>query len=400
MEAIKVILKKGRERSLVRRHPWVFSGAIQRFQNLPEGQREPEEGVVVTVADFKGKGLGQGFYQPGSVAVKIFVFGAEPPESNWWEEKIRLAWKKRQSLLLDDSETTNVFRVIHAEGDGLPGLVVDYYYGTAVILTYSVGMHHLRNEIAKALVDVAGGKIRAVYDKSAEVLPERFSPRPENDFLIGETEGKSEVLENGYRIWVDFIKGQKTGFFVDQRDNRNWLAQYARDKKVLNTFCYSGGFSVYALGAGAQRVVSVDSSPAAVKLAEDNVQLNEFEDRHEAIVSDTLTYLKSLEEKFDLIVLDPPAYAKSVSARHRAIQAYKRLNALAMKKLVPGGILFTFSCSGVVDRKLFYDTIVAAAIESGRKPVVLHHLSQPPDHPVNIFHPEGEYLKGLILMVD
>jgi 23S rRNA (cytosine1962-C5)-methyltransferase len=389
----KIILKPGKESPLKRFHSWVFSGAIKKIHG------EIEEGDIVEVYSSADEFLGMGHYQNGSITVRIFSFVKTIPDSNFWINKIKAAYKIRQTEGLVDSTTTNAYRLVHAEGDGLPGLVIDFYNGTAVIQTHSHGMHKVKEEIVIALKEVYGNRLKAVYDKSSETLPKELEVK--NQYLTGNSETK-QILENGNNFLVDWETGQKTGFFIDQRDNRNLLSHYSKGKKVLNTFCYTGGFSVYALKAGATEVHSVDSSSKAIALTEENVRLNfKNESRHKSFEADVLKHMKEVgKDYYDVIILDPPAFAKHQAAKHNAVQAYKRINAEAMERIKPGGILFTFSCSQVVDKALFNNTITAAAIMVGRKIKILHYLSQPADHPVNIFHTESEYLKGLVLFVE
>ena len=409
-----VTLKPGKDQSLRRRHPWVFSGAIARLQG------EVVEGVAVTVLAAGGEVLGVGHYAPGSIAVRMLDFGPEAtlPDADFWESRLRNAYQLRQSLgltgqILTDSHPeqspilssthspiTNVYRLTHAEGDGLPGLIIDVYGDTAVVQAHSAGMYHARPHIAAALQAVVPG-LRAIYDKSAETVPAKAAPAAQNGYLLGADTGQEHVVtENGHPFVVDWETGQKTGFFIDQRDNRALLARYAAGRRVLNTFCYTGGFSVYALAAGAALVHSVDSSKRAIELTERNALLAPHADRHEAYAQDVFTFLKDRHNQYDLIVLDPPAFAKHLSARHNALMGYKRLNAAGIRQIAPGGLLFTFSCSQVVSRELFEGAVMAAAIEAGRPARILHRLTQPADHPVSLFHPEGEYLKGLVLAVE
>lgn len=388
----RLILKRKRIEAINRRHPWVFSGAIH---GKPDG--EPEHGEIVYLEDGKDNVLATGHYADGSIALRIFEFGKAEPDLAFWTEKIKAAYEHRKAIGIIDDMTTNCYRLVHGEGDGLPGLVIDVYGETAVVQCHSLGMYKVREHLTKALVSEA--KVKAVYDKSAESLPGNFGYIAQNDYLAGEL-GEQVVLENNCRFFVDWEIGQKTGFFLDQRDNRQLLSRYAPDKKVLNAFSYSGGFSVYALNAGAREVHSVDISKKAIDWTDRNVALNTNADRHEGLAADVMQYLKDNIKTYEVMVVDPPAFAKNLRKKHNAVQGYKRLNALALRQVAKGGIIFTFSCSQVVDRKLFYDTITAAGIEAGRNVRVLHHLSQPADHPVNLFHPEGSYLKGLVLRVD
>jgi 23S rRNA (cytosine1962-C5)-methyltransferase len=386
-----IILQNGREKSLERRHPWIFSGAVKKMQG------QPVDGDLVRVLDSKGKFLAIGHFFDGSIAVKLLSFEDQPIDHTFWMERILKAWQLRETIGLTKGNHTNAFRLIHGEGDELPGLIADFYNGVLVLQAHSVGMHRSLKDIAAAAAEVSEGSIHSIYDKSAECLPASYAATQDNQWLLGDTK---EILihESGVQYHVDVVKGQKTGFFLDQRDNRSLLASYARDKSVLNTFCYSGGFSLAAALSGASRVDSVDVSGAAIELTERNVLLNKVSnDLHHAFKQDVMPFLRDCNQQYDIVVLDPPAFAKSVSKRHNAVQGYKRLNILGMQQVKPGGLLFTFSCSQVVDAPLFLNTVTAAAIECGRPAKVLHRLSQPADHPVNIFHPEGSYLKGLVL---
>lgn len=394
----KLYLQPGRDEAVRRFHPWVFSRAISRYEG------DLNDGDVVEVYDNKQRYLATGHYHDGSIAVRLFSFGTTAggpviPDVLYWTQKLTHIRTIRQAII--NRSSTNCYRLIHGEGDGCTGLIVDMYNGVAVLQAHSIGMHRERNVITEALKNVFGEELTAVYDKSAETLPDEYGATVTNGYLFGRTPVPHPVLENDNTFLVDWITGQKTGFFLDQRDNRALLAQYAHGKKVLNAFCYSGGFSVYALKAGATQVHSVDVSQKAIDLTNRNISANFGEHSpHEAYAEDVLHFLKKHDQQYDVVVLDPPAYAKSLSARHRAVQGYKRLNAEGFRRVAKGGILFTFSCSQVVDRELFYNTIVAAAIEAGRQVRVLHHLSQPADHPVSLFHPEGGYLKGLVLWVE
>lgn len=387
----KVYLKPKKDQFLYRRHPWIFSGAI--------GKKEGEfsDGAEVEVLSNRGKFLAKGHYHDGSIAVRILSFEQVAFDLDFWRNRLTNARAFRERAGFFPFDETNCLRLVHGEGDLLPGLVIDVYGDTAIIQCHSIGMHLEREKIAQALVDVFP-EIKAVYDKSVETLPKLYASDFENGYLIGES-APQVVLENGNSFFVDWEKGQKTGFFLDQRDNRALLAKYAKGKKILNAFCYSGGFSIYALKAGATHVHSVDASAKAIGWTEKNVELNASSGEHVSTVGDVQKFLKECEN-YDIMVVDPPAFAKKINKRHNAVQAYKRLNAKALQKINPGGMLFTFSCSQVVDRELFYNTIVAAAIEAGRNVRVMHHLTQPPDHPVNLFHPEGAYLKGLVVAVD
>ena len=391
-----VVLQKGKERSLLRRHPWVFSGAILRFE-----PSEPEEGELVTVNMVNGNTIGVGYYQHSSIAVKMLLFGAAQLPTNFWQTSIFQAFNARKNLGLTESDVTNCYRLVHGEGDNLPGLIIDVYNNHAVIQCHSWGMYLHKEEIQNALITTFGDRLKSIYDKSAETLPQYSGLKAENGCLWGEDVDSTIVLESQNKFEINWKTGQKTGFFIDQRENRKLLADISKGKSVLNTFCYSGGFSVAAINAGAEYVHSVDSSSKAIDLTKTNLQLNNAsETANTCFAQDTLHFLKSSSENYDIVILDPPAYAKNQRVKHNAVQGYKRLNFEGIKKVKPGGLLFTFSCSQAIDRQLFYDTVVAACIESGRSGKVLYHLSQPADHPVNIFHPEGAYLKGLVLQID
>ncbi len=386
----EVILRKGKETAVKRRHPWIFSGAIAR--ESPALQ----DGDMVRVSGAGGEFLAVGHYHNGSIKIRILSYEPVAVDGAFWEKKLADAWALREQLGLLN---TDAFRLVHGEGDQLSGLVIDIYAGVAVLQAHSIGMHRCIGDIAGALRSLLGDRLAAAYDKSRETLPADYAAGISNGFLFGSAPLPRICTEYGRKFEVDFEKGQKTGFFLDQRENRQLLAHYAPGKRVLNTFSYSGGFSVFALSAGASEVLSVDISEKAMALCERNVELNEGRSRHKGLVEDVMKWLKSPGGQYDIVVLDPPAFAKSLQARHRALQGYKRLNAEGLKRVTPGGLLFTFSCSQVVDKMLFYNTVVAAAMEAGREVQVLHHLTQGPDHPVNIFHPEGHYLKGLVLRV-
>lgn len=400
----KIFLKKGKDEAVRRFHPWIFSGAIAKM--LVDGKEaQMPDGDLVEVLDYKNQSLAVGYYNDGSIAVRILSFNpSEQIDAAFWQKRLQNAFDYRTRLDLTDSLMTNAYRLVHAEGDGLPGLIIDIYDKTAVVQCHSIGIHRQIGAIAAALKVVFKDKLQAIYDKSSETLPPQYVAQNDlkNGYIFGEMATPTTVLENGHTFAVDWITGQKTGFFLDQRDNRALIDRYAQDKTVLNAFCYSGGFSVYALKAGAKFVHSVDISPKAIYLTDENVKLNNVSGNgtHVSTAADVLQFLKENEAVYDVMVVDPPAFAKSMSKRHNAVQAYKRLNAMALRQITEGGILFTFSCSQVVDRQLFYDTIVAAAIEAGRKVRVMHHLTQPADHPVSMFHPEGAYLKGLVLYVE
>jgi 23S rRNA (cytosine1962-C5)-methyltransferase len=388
----KIILKRGKEISLIRRHHWVFSGAIHEMSDTLAN------GDLVEVRSSSDGFLGIGHFSQGSIMVRIISFEERVIDQDFWNEKIQAAYQLREALGLISNPETNVFRLVHGEGDLLPGLIVDYYNGTAVIQAHQVGMHRHVVEIAQAIKNCFGEALSGVYDKSSETLPKNIAAIS-NEWVLGAP--KTDLVhEHGATYKIDWEKGQKTGFFIDQRENRKLLGTYSKGKKVLNTFCYSGGFSAQALLDGASEVHSVDISSKAIALTEENIALNPtITGKHESKVADVVKYIREIGEDYDVIVLDPPAFAKNQKARHNAVQAYKRLNGEALKKIKPGGILFTFSCSQVVDKSLFAHTVTAAGLESGRKVKVLHQLTQPADHPINLFHPETEYLKGLVLYV-
>lgn len=397
MKLKSIVLNKGKEQSIKRKHPWLFSGAINKI--VSDNGKAPSIGELVEVVDYKNQFLALGYFSDGTIAVRIISFTNTDINQEFWNKKIQAAYEVRETLGLTTNTSTNMYRLMHAEGDGVPGLIIDFYNGTAVVQAHSIGIYNALDEISKALQKVYGSKLVAIYNKSAESLAKQTNEQVENEYIYqdGITKVVGEEYDNQFNL--DWINGQKTGFFLDQRENRKLIADFSTNKKVLNTFCYSGGFSVFALKAGASEVHSVDSSQKAIELTDANIKLNGLKN-HQSFVSDTMDYLKNNTIDYDVIILDPPAYAKSKKAKHNAIQGYKRLNALALKQIKSGGILFTFSCSQAVNRKLFYDTITASAIEVGRNIRVLHHLSQPADHPVNIYHPEGEYLKGLVLFVE
>ena len=393
--SIKTIrLKPGKEESILRHHPWVFSGAIT---SVPSGLEEGEE---VCVVDNTGRVLGTGHYQIGSIAVRILEFGVDSLPEDFFERRLRNAFTLRESLGLIRPDN-DCFRLVHGEGDFLPGLVVDIYGDTAVVQAHSPGMHYARHRIASALTLIPGARIRNVYYKSETTLPYKARLDPENEYLIGGFDGNI-ALENGLQFNIDWLKGQKTGFFVDQRENRSLLERFAKGRDVLNMFCYTGGFSVYAMRGGANRVDSVDSSSKAVALTDANIALNFPEDdRHTTFATDAFRFLNDMEkDKYDLIVLDPPAFAKHRSAIKNGLIGYRKLNGKAFDKIRPGGILFTFSCSQAITKEMFRLAVFSAAAKSGRKVRILHQLSQPADHPIDISHPEGEYLKGLVLYVE
>lgn len=390
----KVYLKAGKEESLKRFHPWVFSGAIAHIEG------EPEEGEIVDVYTSKKEFIACGHFQIGSIAVRVLSFSQTEINYDFWKHRLEVALDMRRSLGLVDNPQNDTYRLVHGEGDNLPGLIIDVYGQTAVMQAHSAGMHVYRMEIAEALSDVMGNIVKHIYYKSETTLPFKADLGPENGFIKG---GSSEnvALENGLKFHVDWLKGQKTGFFVDQRENRLLLEKYAKGRNVLNMFCYTGGFSFYAMRGGANLVHSVDSSAKAIDLTNKNVELNFPGDvRHQAYAEDAFKFLDRMGDQYDLIILDPPAFAKHRDALRNALRGYSKLNAKAFEKIKSGGILFTFSCSQVVDKKDFRNAVFTAAAQSGRSVRILHQLTQPGDHPVNIYHPEGEYLKGLVLYVE
>lgn len=389
----EIVLRKGKEQSLERLHPWVFSGAVARQPD------NIEEGDTVKVVSSTGNVIGTGHYQIGSITVRILAWGDSPVDAALYSERLKAAYQLRRALKLINRHN-NAYRLVHGEGDFLPGLVVDVYGDTAVLQAHSPGMHFARDIIASELVNLPDAGIKNVYYKSETTLPYKAHLDPQNQYIVG-SYSTNVAEENGLKFHVDWLKGQKTGFFVDQRDNRALLEKYAHNRKVLNMFCYTGGFSVYALRGGAEFVHSVDSSAKAIALTDDNVRLNFPDDtRHTSFAEDAFKFLSAMDTPYDLIILDPPAFAKHRSALKNALIGYRKLNAKAFEKIAPGGILFTFSCSQAVSREQFRLAVFSAAAQSRRKVRILHQLTQPADHPVNIYHPEGEYLKGLILYVE
>lgn len=392
----RILLRRGKEESLLRRHPWIFSGAIQRLDGTPE------EGDVVDVYTAGGQFIARGHYQVGSITVRVLTFRDEAIDTDWWKERLHSALEVRKTLGLACNPQTTCYRLVHGEGDSLPGLIIDVYGSTAVMQCHSAGMYRSRETIAACLADLYGGRLTAVYDKSSQTVPYLAQLGAVDGYLLGSGTGEETVLENGNRYLVNWAAGQKTGFFIDQRCNRELISRYAAGRKVLNTFCYTGGFSVAALAGGAAQVVSVDSSRSAVELACRNVALNFGpQAAHEGIAADAFDFLNGIgQQEFDLIVLDPPAFAKHHKVLGNATQGYKRLNARALSRIKSGGILFTFSCSQAVSKELFRTTVFSAAAIAGRRVRILHQLTQPADHPIDIYHPEGEYLKGLVLFVE
>ena len=393
-----IILRKGKEESLRRYHPWIFSGAIHHT----EGDAPLDEGDTVEVLSSDGKFLAIGHWQIGSIAVRVLTFRRQRIGQTFWQKRIAAALEVRRSIGIADREGNDTYRLVHGEGDNLPGLVVDIYGTTAVMQAHSVGMHVCRHELAEALREVFGEKLKAIYYKSETTLPFKAQLGQENGFLWGES-SNDVACENGLAFHIDWFKGQKTGFFIDQRDNRALVERYARGCKVLNMFCYTGGFSVYAMRGGAELVHSVDSSAKAVELVDANMELNfPGDNRHAAFAEDAFKFMENppTVSPYDLIILDPPAFAKHKDALHNALRGYTKLNAKAFEMIQPGGILFTFSCSQAVDKDHFRTAVFTAAAMARRKVRILHQLHQPADHPVNIYHPEGEYLKGLVLYVE
>lgn len=391
---ISIRLKRGKEESLKRYHPWIFSGAIASMSG------QPAEGEIVEVTDSEGRYLATGHYQIGSITVRALSFERRPIDRDFWYSRLHEAWLMRRAIGVSGRPDNDIYRLVHGEGDRLPGLIIDVYGHTAVMQAHSVGMHLMREEIAGALREATDGEVENVYYKSETTLPYKAGLEQENGFLIGGDKG-NVATEYGLRFHIDWLRGQKTGFFVDQRENRRLLERYAAGRKVLNMFCYTGGFSVYALRGGASAVHSVDSSAKAIDLTRANVALNfDGDNRHEAFAEDAFRFLSHADDTYNLIVLDPPAFAKHKDALRNALKGYTRLNAIAFEKIRKGGILFTFSCSQAVNKDQFRMAVFTAAAQSGRHVRILHQLHQPADHPVNIYHPEGEYLKGLVLYVE
>lgn len=396
MSHCKIFLKPKKEESILRFHPWVFSGAIASVKG------KPAEGDLVEVFASNNTFLGIGHYQIGSIAVRILSFQTVTIDHAFWSGRIRMAYELRRALGLAEVADNNTYRLVYGEGDQLPGLIIDIYGNTAVIQAHSIGMHHARKDITAALKDVLGDMLQNVYYKSEGTLPFKANIENGNEYLYGNYSEKEHIAtEKGLQFQIDWLKGQKTGFFVDQRENRLLLEKYAHERNVLNMFCYTGGFSVYAMRGNANIVHSVDSSAKAISLTEKNISLNFPNDnRHQAYTEDAFDFLEKTGDQYDLIVLDPPAFAKHKNVLRNALQGYRKLNAIALEKIKPGGIIFTFSCSQVVSKNDFRLAVFSAAAQSGRHVRILHQLTQPADHPVNIYHPEGEYLKGLVLYVE
>ncbi|MBR3979704.1 MAG: class I SAM-dependent rRNA methyltransferase [Bacteroidales bacterium] len=390
---IHITLRHGKEQSAKRLHPWIFSGAIAKMSGTPD------EGDLVKVYSANGEFLAIGHYQKSSIAVRILSFNDIAIDQNFWNERIASAYNYRKQLGLVNNSETNCFRLVHGEGDNLSGLVIDYYNGTAVVQCHSVGMFKNLNCIAKALQQTMGEQLTAIYNKSESTLPFKAGIENNDGLLWGEIKTEN-ALEYGNSFFIDWIQGQKTGFFIDQRENRKLVEHYAKGKSVLNTFCYTGGFSVYALRGGAKKVVSVDCSARAIELTDKTVAMNFPDAEHTSVVSDTFKYLDNNKDEFDLIILDPPAFAKHGKVLNNALQGYKRLNMKAIEQIKKGGILFTFSCSQAVSKEEFRKSVFAAAANTKRNVRILHQLTQPADHPISIYHPEGEYLKGLVLQIE
>jgi len=393
-DPVRIVLKSGKEQSLMRLHPWIFSGAIKEISG------NPSDGDLAEVFSNHGEYLATGHYQPGSIMVRILSFKQEEINETFWRKRITEAWELRKGLGLAGNSDTNVFRLVNGEGDFLPGLIIDFYNGTAVIQAHSVGMYYQIETIAEVLKDIPGIQLNCIYNKSEFSLPFKAGISSKGEYIFGKAESK-EVKEYGNTFLIDWEEGQKTGFYIDQRESRKLVGEYSNGKKVLNMFCYTGGFSVYALRSGAELVHSVDASKQAIELTGTNVNLNfPGDSRHSAYVMDAFNFFDNNNQDFDLIILDPPAFAKHQNALNNALQGYKKLNKMAIAKINPGGIIFTFSCSQAVSRENFRKSVFAAAANTGRQVRILHQLSQPADHPVSIYHPEGEYLKGLVIQVE
>jgi 23S rRNA (cytosine1962-C5)-methyltransferase len=390
---IKIVLKSGKDQSVLRRHPWIFSGAIKKIYG------DPAEGDLVYVYNNKDELLATGHYQPGSIAVRILGFSAIETNNGFWHDRILSAYKLREQMGLCNSPDTNVYRLVNAEGDNLPGLIIDYYNGHAVLQIHSAGIYKNLDSIVVVLKSIYKDKLLSIFDKSETTMPFKAPIDVKNQFLLGEAKN-NVVSENGLLFKIDRTEGQKSGFFIDQRENRNLLRHYAHGRDILNMFCYTGSFSVYGVAGGARLVHSVDSSAKAIELSRENMNLNFTSANHEAFTDDAFRFLNDIKEKYDLIILDPPAFAKHQNVLHNALQGYKRLNQQALEQIRQGGVMFTFSCSQVVSRENFRKMVFAAAANAKRNVRIIDQLTQPGDHPVNIYHPEGEYLKGLVLYVE
>jgi 23S rRNA (cytosine1962-C5)-methyltransferase len=391
----KVNLKPAKEKSLLRKHPWVFSGAIKNVE------KDTKDGSIVEIFSNKEKYLATGHYNQGNISVRIFEFERQEINEEYWKKKIIKAYEQRINTI-DISSTNDVYRLIHAEGDQMPGFVCDIYNKVAIFQFHSIGMWKHKDVFTKIILELL--PLDVIYDKSEKTLPKIYLDeyKIQNSYLFQKKEiTNTKVIENGNEFLIDWENGQKTGFFIDQRENRQYLGELAKDKKILNTFCYSGGFSIYALNNGAKEVHSLDSSQKAIDLLEDNLNfLSDFKNNHKSIIDDAKEYMKNLNDQYDIIILDPPAFAKHMKVKHKALQGYKRLNTRAIEQIRPNGILFTFSCSQVIDNNLFRHMVLSSAIAAGRNVSILKQMHQPADHPINIFHPESEYLKGLVLKVE
>lgn len=391
----KVNLKPAKEKSLLRKHPWVFSGAIKNVE------KDTKDGSIVEIFSNKEKYLATGHYNQGNISVRIFEFERQEINEEYWKKKIIKAYEQRINTI-DISSTNNVYRLIHAEGDQMPGFICDIYNKVAIFQFHSIGMWKHKDVFTKIILELL--PLDVIYDKSEKTLPKIYLDeyKIQNSYLFQKKEiTNTKVIENGNEFLIDWENGQKTGFFIDQRENRQYLGELAKDKKILNTFCYSGGFSIYALNNGAKEVHSLDSSQKAIDLLEDNLNfLSDFKNNHKSIIDDAKEYMKNLNDQYDIIILDPPAFAKHMKVKHKALQGYKRLNTRAIEQIRPNGILFTFSCSQVIDNNLFRHMVLSSAIAAGRNVSILKQMHQPADHPINIFHPESEYLKGLVLKVE
>ena len=391
----KVTLKPAKEKSLLRKHPWVFSGAIKNVE------KDTKDGSIVEIFSNKEKYLATGHYNQGNISVRIFEFERQEINEEYWKKKIIKAYEQRINTI-EISSTNNVYRLVHAEGDQMPGFICDIYNKVAIFQFHSIGMWKHKDVFTKIILELL--PLDVIYDKSEKTLPKIYLDeyKIQNSYLFQKKEiTNTKVIENGNEFLIDWENGQKTGFFIDQRENRQYLGELAKDKKILNTFCYSGGFSIYALNNGAKEVHSLDSSQKAIDLLEDNLNfLSDFKNNHKSIIEDAKEYMKNLNDQYDIIILDPPAFAKHMKVKHKALQGYKRLNTRAIEQISPNGILFTFSCSQVIDNNLFRHMVLSSAIAAGRNVSILKQMHQPADHPINIFHPESEYLKGLVLKVE
>lgn len=391
----KVTLKPAKEKSLLRKHPWVFSGAIKNVE------KDTKDGSIVEIFSNKDKYLATGHYNEGNISIRIFEFERQEINEEYWKNKIKKAYDQRINTI-EISSTNNVYRLVHAEGDQMPGFICDIYNKVAIFQFHSIGMWKLKEVFTKIVLGLL--PIDVIYDKSEKTIPKVYIEefKIQNSYLFQKKEiSNTKVIENGNEFLIDWENGQKTGFFIDQRENRQYLGELAKDKKILNTFCYSGGFSIYGLNNGAKEVHSLDSSQKAIDLLEDNLSfVSDFNNNHKSIIDDAKEYMKNLDDQYDIIILDPPAFAKHMKVKHKALQGYKRLNTRAIEQIKPNGILFTFSCSQVIDNNLFRHMVLSSAIAAGRNVSILKQMHQPADHPINIFHPESEYLKGLVLKVE